>query len=138
MDSKNSSQSNTRRSSSSKTENESIIGIDLGTTNSCISIIRNDKVDIIEDKQTGLRLFPSIVCFKERECLVGSVARNNCYLFPKSTMFNSKRLIGHKFSNKYVQEDIKNWTIKVIEDNKTSKPQYVIKIGKKKKKCNYK
>ena len=44
-------------------------------------------------------------------------------------MFDSKRLIGHKFSNKYVQEDIKNWPVKVIEDKKTGKPQYVIKIG---------
>ena len=48
--------------------------------------------------------------------------------YPESTMFDSKRLIGHKFSNKYVQEDIKNWPVKVIEDKKTGKPKYVIKV----------
>ena len=134
MESNNSSQSITRRSSSSKTENEPTIGIDLGTTNSCVSIIRNGNVEIIEDKNTGKRLIASIVCYKNNECLIGNIAKKNFYNYPESTMYNSKRLIGHKFKNEYVQEDIKNWPIKVIEDKKTGKPQYVIKIGNEEKK----
>ncbi len=53
--------------------------------------------------------------------------------YPESTMFDSKRLIGHNFSNKYVQEDIKKSPVKVIEDKKTGKPKYVTKIRKKEK-----
>ena len=134
MESNNSSQSNTRRSSSSKTENEPIIGIDLGTTNSCVAIIRNGNIDLIEDKNyKGERLFSSIVCYKNNECLIGNIAKKNFYDYPESTMYNSKRLIGHKYKNEYVQNDIKNWPIKVIEDKDTGKPQYVIKIGNEEK-----
>ena len=134
MESNNSSKSITRHSSSSKLVNEPIIGIDLGTTNSCVSIIRNENVEIIEDKNTGERLIPSIVCYKNNQFLFGKFAKQNFRDYPESTMFNSKRLLGHKFSNKQVQNDIKNWPVKVIEDKKTGKPQYVIKIGNEEKK----
>ena len=114
--------------------NESIIGIDLGTTYSCVAIMRNGKVDVIAETQSGIRSQPSIVCFKNNnECLIGISAKRNMLEYPESTMFDSKRLIGHKFSNKYVQEDIKNWPVKVIEDKKTGKPKYVIKIGNEEK-----
>ena len=116
-------------------ENEPIIGIDLGTTHSCVSIIKNGKVEIIEDKSTGERRIPSMVCFKENgEILVGNSAKSNMIEYPESTIFDSKRLIGLKFKNKAVQKDIKNWPFKVIEDKKTGKPQYDIKIGNEEKK----
>ena len=97
--------------------------------------MRNGKVEVIAETQSGIRSQPSIVCFKNNnECLIGISAKDNMLEYPESTMFDSKRLIGHKFSNKYVQEDIKNWPVKVIEDKKTGKPQYVIKIGNEEKK----
>ena len=117
-----------------ETENEPIIGIDLGTTHSCVSIIKNGKVEIIEDKLTGERRIPSMVCFKEKgEKLIGGSAKNNMLQYPESTIFDSKRLIGLKFKNKNVQKDIKNWPFKVVEDKKTEKPKYIIKIGKEEK-----
>ncbi len=81
-------------------KNEPIIGIDLGTTYSCVSIMRNGKVEIIDDKVTGKKKIPSMVCFKENgETLIGSLAKNNMPLYPESTIFDSKRLIGLKFKN---------------------------------------
>ena len=110
-------------------KNEPIIGIDLGTTYSCVSIMRQDQVEIIQDSNTGKRTIPSIVCFKnKRECLIGKSAKDNMLKYPQSTMFDSKRLLGHKFSNKHVKEDIKNWPVKVVEDEKTKKAKYVIKV----------
>ena len=110
-------------------KNEPIIGIDLGTTYSCVSIMRQDQVEIIQDSNTGKRTIPSIVCFKnKRECLIGKAAKDNMLKYPQSTMFDSKRLLGHKFSNKHVKEDIKNWPVKVVEDEKTKKAKYVIKV----------
>ena len=113
---------------------ESVIGIDLGTTNSCVSILRNEQAEIIPDNETGESIIPSMICFKDNQCLVGIPAKNNFKDYPKSTMYNSKRLIGHQFSNYHVQNDIKNWPIEVIEDKKTGKPQYLIKIGNEEKK----
>ena len=97
--------------------------------------MRNDKVDIIQDNFTGERIIPSMICYTNKnECLYGSSARNNMDEFSESTMFESKRLLGYKFLNKHVQNDIKNWHIKIIEDKKTGKPQYVIKIENEEKK----
>ncbi len=110
-------------------KDESIIGIDLGTTHSCVAIMKNGKVEIIEDKASGEKRIPSMVCFKKnREILVGSSAKNNMAEYPESTIFDSKRLIGLKFKNPSVQKDIKNWPFKVIEDEKTKKPKYQQKI----------
>ena len=113
-------------------KSEPIIGIDLGTTYSCAAIMRNGSVEVIPELQnTGIKTLPSIVCFRDKsDCLIGTHARNNMLEYPKSTMFDSKRLLGHKFKNEYVQNDIKNWPIKVIEDKKTGKPQYVINVEK--------
>ena len=118
-----------------------IIGIDLGTTYSCVAIMRNGKVEIIEEKATGEKIIPSMVCYKvdkdsydSYEELIGGSARNNMIQYAETTMFESKRLLGYKYVNKLVQEDIKNWPVKIIEDKKTGKPQYVIKIGNEEKK----
>ena len=112
---------------------ESVIGIDLGTTNSCVSILRNEQAEIIPDNETGESIIPSMICFKDNQCLVGIPAKNNFKDYPKSTMYNSKRLIGHQFSNYHVQNDIKNWPIEVIEDKKTGKHNMLLKLKKKKK-----
>ena len=91
--------------------------------------MRNGKVEIIEDNISGGKRIPSMVCFKKNgEILVGSSVKNNMYEYPESTIFDSKRIIGLKFNNKYVQNDIKNWSFKVIEDEKIGKPKYIIKI----------
>ncbi len=109
--------------------NEPIIGIDLGTKVSCAAIMRNGKIEIVPDNKTGEKLIPSIVCFKSKnEFLIGTKAKNNMLKYSQSTMYDSKRLLGHKFSKKHVQEDIKNWPVKILEDKNTDKPKYVIKV----------
>ena len=114
--------------------NEPIIGIDLGTTNSCVAINRNGNIEIVADGTNGNRIIASMVCFKSNsECLIGNTAKNNMIQYSQSTIFDSKRLIGLKYDNPDVQKDIKNWPFKVIKDEKTGKPKYIIKIGNEEK-----
>ena len=116
---------------------ESIIdnwmGIDLGTIYSCIGIIRKEQIDVVADKADGTRIIPSMVCYKDKKWLYGNSAKNNMIEYAKSTMFESKRLIGLKYNNKEVQRDIINWPVKKIEDPITKKPQYAIKVDNKEK-----
>ena len=116
-----------------KEEKEPIIGIDLGTKFSCVGIMRNDRVDIVPEANSGDRIIPSIVGFFPEKC-IGKVASDHILEYNKSIMYDSKRLIGHKFSNENVQNDISHWTIKIIEDKKTGKPQYVIKVDNEERK----
>ncbi len=89
-------------SSKNENKNEPIIGIDLGTTFSCVAIMKNGNVEIIQNNKTGEKWIPSIVCFKSKnECLIGITARNNMLQYSQRIIFNSKRLIGHKFNNWY-------------------------------------
>ena len=100
-------------------EKEITIGIDLGTTYSCAAIYRKKKkdVDVIAETQSGIRSQPSIVCFKNNnECLIGISAKRNMLEYPESTIFDRKGLLDHKFSNQYIQKDIKNYHVKIIED----------------------
>ena len=79
----------------SKNENEPIIGMDLGTTYSCAALMRNGNVEIIPDIKSGDKIIPSIVCFKSnKECLIGTLAKNNMLQYYQSTMYDSK-LIGY-------------------------------------------
>ena len=82
-----------------------IIGIDLGTTNSCVAILENGVAKVIENSE-GARTTPSIIAYTQDEILVGATAKRQAVTNPKNTIYASKRLIGRKFDEKEVQKDI--------------------------------
>lgn len=90
------------------------IGIDLGTTYSCVGVWQHDRVEIIANDQ-GNRTTPSYVAFTEKERLIGDSAKNQVAINPHNTVFDAKRLIGRRFSDSSVQSDIKHFSYKVIE-----------------------
>jgi heat shock protein 1/8 len=89
------------------------IGIDLGTTYSCVGVWQNDRVEILPNDQ-GNRTTPSYVAFTDSERMIGDAAKNQTAMNPKNTVFDAKRLIGLKFSDPKVQNDIKDWSYKVV------------------------
>ncbi|XP_045503775.1 heat shock protein 68-like [Colias croceus] len=107
------------------------IGIDLGTTYSCVGVWQHGNVDIIANDQ-GNRTTPSYVAFTDTERLVGDAAKNQVALNPSNTIFDAKRLIGRKFDDPKIQQDIKHWPFKVINDGGKPKIQVNYK-GKTKK-----
>merc|ERR1711939_449455 len=102
------------------------VGIDLGTTYSCVGIWQNDRVEIIANDQ-GNRTTPSYVAFTDTERLIGDAAKNQCAMNPMNTIFDAKRLIGRKFDDPVVQSDMKHWPFKVISDSNTPKIQVEFK-----------
>ncbi|GBC24427.2 Homospermidine synthase 1 [Rhizophagus irregularis] len=89
------------------------IGIDLGTSYSCVGVWRNDRVEIIANDQ-GNRTTPSYVAFTDTEILIGDAAKNQAFINPHNTVFSVHRLIGHNFNDKNVKSGMKYWPFKVI------------------------
>ncbi|BCS20571.1 Hsp70 family ATPase KAR2 [Aspergillus puulaauensis] len=103
-----------------------VIGIDLGTTYSCVGVMKGGKVEIMVNDQ-GNRITPSYVAFTDEERLVGDAAKNQYASNPKRTIFDIKRLIGRKYDETDVQRDIKNFPFKVV--NKEGKPNVRVDIN---------
>jgi heat shock protein 1/8 len=109
------------------TQNTDIaIGIDLGTTYSCVGVYQNGKVEIIANDQ-GERTTPSYVGFSDSERLIGLAAKNSATSNPTNTVYDAKRMIGREFSDPKLQDDMKHFSFKVVD-----------KSGKPKIKVNYK
>ena len=95
------------------------VGIDLGTTYSCVAHFSNDRVEIIANDQ-GNRTTPSFVAFTDSERLIGDAAKNQAAMNPANTVFDAKRMIGRDYNDQDVQKDRKHWPFKLA--NKGGKP----------------
>ena len=121
-----------------------VIGIDLGTTNSCVAVIENGIPKIIENSE-GARTTPSIVAYSDDEILVGASAKRQSVTNPKNTIYAAKRLIGRKFTEQAVQKDIDLMPYKIVKnengdawvevlDKKLAPPQISAEVLRKMKK----
>ncbi|TMW63715.1 hypothetical protein Poli38472_002656 [Pythium oligandrum] len=102
------------------------VGIDLGTTYSCVGVWQHDRVEIIANDQ-GNRTTPSYVAFTDTERLIGDAAKNQVAMNAENTVFDAKRLIGRKFQDPVVQADMKHWPFKVRAGT-DDKPQIVVQF----------
>ncbi|KAI6095072.1 Hsp70 protein-domain-containing protein [Pisolithus sp. B1] len=108
-----------------------VVGIDLGTTNSCVAVMEGKQARVIENSE-GARTTPSVVAFtKHGERLVGLPAKRQAVVNPSNTVFAFKRLIGRKFKDPEVQEDAKHWAFKVVE-KPDARPAVEVDVGGKK------
>jgi len=109
------------------------IGIDLGTTYSCVGVFQHGKVEIIANDQ-GNRTTPSYVAFTDTERLIGDAAKNQAAMNPANTIFDAKRLIGRKFNDPTVQKDSELWPFKVVDDG--GKPKFSVEYKNESKAFN--
>ncbi|GJU67794.1 putative heat shock protein 70 family protein [Tanacetum coccineum] len=100
------------------------IGIDLGTTYSCVTVWNHNRIEIIPNDQ-GNRTTPSIVAFRDTERLIGDGAKNQVAMNPANTIFDAKRLIGRRFSDPIVQADMKLWSFRIIKGSSDT-PKIVV------------
>ena len=121
-----------------------VIGIDLGTTNSCVAVIENGNTRVIENSE-GARTTPSVVAYANEEVLVGASAKRQAITNPKNTIYAAKRLIGRKFQEQAVQKDIDLMPYQIVEndngdawvqvtDKKLAPPQISAEVLRKMKK----
>ena len=103
-------------------KNGTAIGIDLGTTYSCVGVFQHGKVEIIANDQ-GNRTTPSYVAFNDTERLIGDAAKNQVAMNPTNSVFDAKRLLGRKFNDASVQSNKKHWSFNVISDGGKPKVQ---------------
>jgi L1 cell adhesion molecule like protein len=108
------------------------IGIDLGTTYSCAGTWKNNTVEIIPNDM-GERTTPSYVSFSETERLVGAAAKNQASRNAENTVFDAKRLIGRKFDDPVVQNDLKLWPFKIVKESQNRPAIQIEYKGEKKK-----
>merc|ERR1712227_1016925 len=97
-----------------KSTTGNVLGIDLGTTYSCVGLWINSKVELFYN-EAGNRTTPSVVAFNDKERLVGDSAKNQSIINPENTVYDSKRMIGRKFSDETVQNDLGSWPFKVVK-----------------------
>ncbi|OJJ89448.1 molecular chaperone Hsp70 [Aspergillus glaucus CBS 516.65] len=90
------------------------VGIDLGTTYSCVGVFRDDRIEIIANDQ-GNRTTPSFVAFTDTERLIGDAAKNQVAMNPHNTVFDAKRLIGRRYNDAEVQADMKHYPFKIVD-----------------------
>ena len=107
-----------------------VIGIDLGTTYSCVAVMKNGKTEILANEQ-GNRITPSYVAFTDDERLIGDAAKNQVAANPQNTIYDIKRLIGLKYNDRSVQKDIKHLPFNVV--NKDGKPAVEVSVKGEKK-----
>merc|ERR1711959_475129 len=103
----------------------SVMGIDLGTTYSCVGVYKNGRVEILQNDQ-GNRITPSVVAFTKEGRVIGDASKNQAALNPTNTVYDAKRLIGRVFHESSVQADMKHWPFEVI--NKDGKPQIQVEV----------
>lgn len=115
-------------STKAETQKGTMIGIDLGTTYSCVAVSKNGRIDIIQNEQ-GNSITPSYVAFSDKgERLVGDAAKNQATINPTNTVFDVKRLIGRNYSDKSVQDDKKLVPYNIVSNN-NNKPMIEVDIN---------